>query len=177
MSNITLNSAIANAITETVSLSGKADRKLGSTIDLMVSEKMVSTDFVSPKSKTKTSTASPEMFEQINAAIVAGFTKAAQQLLAKPTKSLEEADKAEKRYWQQQIGAKRNDFETGLAKRELAKRGGADASRTPRQPKSPVEKLRAALETVEKVVQGHDAWDFDAADFQTALRSLNRLVK
>jgi len=172
MSNITLNAAIANAITETVSLSGKADRKLGSTIDLMVSEKMVSTDFVSPKSKTKTSTASPEMFEQINAAIVAGFTKAAQQLLAKPTKSLEDADKAEKRYWQQQIGAKRNDFETGLAKRE-----GADASREPRQPKSPVEKLRAALETVEKVVQGHDAWDFDAADFQTALRSLNRLVK
>jgi len=172
MSNITLNATIANAITETVSLSGKADRKLGSTIDLMVSEKMVSTDFVSPKSKTKTSTASPEMFEQINAAIVAGFTKAAQQLLAKPTKSLEDADKAEKRYWQQQIGAKRNDFETGLAKRE-----GADASREPRQPKSPVEKLRAALETVEKVVQGHDAWDFDAADFQTALRSLNRLVK
>jgi len=172
MSNITLNAAIASAITETVSLSGKADRKLGSTIDLMVSEKMVSTDFVSPKSKTKTSTASPEMFEQINAAIVAGFTKAAQQLLAKPTKSLEDADKAEKRYWQQQIGAKRNDFETGLAKRE-----GADASREPRQPKSPVEKLRAALETVEKVVQGHDAWDFDAADFQTALRSLNRLVK
>lgn len=172
MSNITLNATIANAITETVSLSGKADRKLGSTIDLMVSEKMVSTDFVSPKSKTKTSTASPEMFEQINAAIVAGFTKAAQQLLAKPTKSLEDADKAEKRYWQQQIGAKRNDFETGLAKRE-----GADAGRTARQPKSPVEKLRAALETVEKIVQGHDAWDFDAADFQTALRSLNRLVK
>ena len=172
MSNITLNAAIASAITETVSLSGKADRKLGSTIDLMSSEKMVSTDFVSPKSKTKTSTASPEMFEQINSAIVAGFTKAAQQLLAKPTKSLEDADKAEKRYWQQQIGAKRNDFETGLAKRE-----GADASREPRQPKSPVEKLRAALETVEKVVQGHDAWDFDAADFQTALRSLNRLVK
>lgn len=172
MSNITLNATIANAITETVSLSGKADRKLGSTIDLMVSEKMVSTDFVSPKSKTKTSTASPEMFEQINAAIVAGFTKAAQQLLAKPTKSLEDADKAEKRYWQQQIGAKRNDFETGLAKRE-----GADDTRAARQPKSPVEKLRAALETVEKVVQGHDAWDFDAADFQTALRSLNRLVK
>ncbi len=175
MSNITLSTVIANAITETVSLSGKADRKLGSTIDLLVSEGMRSTDFISPKSEA--STASPEQFEAVNVAIVAGFTKAAQQLLAKPTKSLEDADKAEKRYWQQQIGAKRNDFETGLAKRELAKRGGADASRTPRQPKSPVEKLRAALETVEKIVQGHDAWDFDAADFQTALRSLNRLVK
>jgi len=170
MSNITLSTVIANAITETVSLSGKADRKLGSTIDLLVSEGMRSTDFISPKSEA--STASPEQFEAVNVAIVAGFTKAAQQLLAKPTKSLEDADKAEKRYWQQQIGAKRNDFKRGLEKRE-----GADDSRAARQPKSPVEKLRAALETVEKVVQGHDAWDFDAADFQTALRSLNRLVK
>ena len=170
MSNITLSPAIAAAITEAVALTGKAERKFGSTIDLLAAEGFRSTDFISPKSDA--STASPEQWDAINAAIVAGFTKAAQQLLDKPTKSLEEPAKAEKRYWQQQIGAKRNDFKRGLEKRE-----GADESRTPRQPKSPVEKLRAALEAVEKVVQGHDAWDFDAADFQTALRSLNRLVK
>ena len=163
MSNITLNATIANAITETVSLSGKADRKLGSTIDLMVSEKMVSTDFVSPKSKDKTSTASPEMFEQINAAIVAGFTKAVQGLLAKPTKSLEDADKAEKRYWQQQIGARRNDFETGLAKRE-----GADASRAARQPKAAIDKLVTALTNVEKIIQSNE-WEFDAVDFMNCI--------
>ena len=94
MSNITLNAAVANAITETVSLSGKANRKLGSTIDLLSSEGFRSTDFISPKSEA--STASPEQFEAINAAIVAGFTKAVQQLLVKPTKSLEDADKAGK---------------------------------------------------------------------------------
>lgn len=170
MSNITLDLTAAKAITETVSLLGKAERKMGSAIDALVAAGMRSTDFISPKSEA--STAAPEQFEAINAAIVAGFTKAAQQLLDKPTKSLEDADKAEKRYWQQQIGARRNDFKRGLEKRE-----GADEGRAPRQPKSQVEKLRAALETVEKIVQGHDAWEFDAADFQTALRGLNRMVK
>ena len=170
MSNITLSPAIAAAITEAVALTGKAERKLGSTIDLLLAEGFRSTDFISPKSDA--STASPEQFDAINAAIVAGFTKAAQQLLDKPTKSLEDAAKAEKRYWQQQIGAKRNDFKRGLEKRE-----GADDSRAARQPKSAEDKLRAALETVEKIVQGHDAWTFDAADFLNGLRDLNRAIK
>lgn len=170
MSNITLNLDAAKAITETVSLLGKAERKMGSAIDALVAAGMRSTDFISPKSEA--STASPEQFEAINAAIVAGFTKAIQQLLDKPTKSLEDADKVEKRYWMQQIGARRNDFKRGLEKRE-----GADDSRAARQPKSAEDKLRAALETVEKIVQGHDAWGFDASDFQTALRNLNRMIK
>lgn len=162
MSNITLSTAIANAITEAVALTGKAERKLGSTIDLLWSEGFKSSDFVSPKSEG--STASPEQFEAINAAIVAGFTKAAQQLLDKPTKALEDAEKAEKRYWQQQIGAKRNDFKRGLAKRE-----GAEDNRAPRQPKAAIDKLRAALETVEKIAQGQEDWDFDVTDFLTCI--------
>jgi len=170
MSNITLSPAIATAITEAVLLAGKAERKLGSTIDMLVAEGMRSTDFISPKSDG--STASPEQFDAINAAIVAGFTKAAQQLLDKPTKSLEDADKAEKRYWQQQIGAKRNDFKRGLAKRE-----GADDTRAPQPPKSAEDKIRIALETVEKIVQGAEALNFDADTFLKALRDLNRMVK
>jgi outer membrane PBP1 activator LpoA protein len=157
MSNITLSPAIAAAITEAVALTGKAERKLGSTIDLLWSEGFKSSDFISPKSEA--STASPEQFDAINAAIVAGFTKAAQQLLDKPTKSLEDAAKAEKRYWQQQIGAKRNDFKRGLEKRE-----GADDSRAARQPKAAIDKLRVALETVEKIAQGNE-WEFDVVDF------------
>lgn len=157
MSNIVLSPEIATAITEAVALSGKAERKLGSTIDLLVAGGFRSTDFVSPKSEA--STASPEQWDAINAAIVAGFTKPVQQLLDKPTKSLEDAAKAEKRYWQQQIGAKRSDFQRGLQKREMA-----DDSRAARQPKAAIDKLRVALETVEKIAQANE-WDFDVVDF------------
>jgi outer membrane PBP1 activator LpoA protein len=157
MSNITLSPAIAAAITEAVALTGKAERKFGSTIDLLAAEGFRSTDFISPKSDA--STASPEQWDAINAAIVAGFTKAAQQLLDKPTKSLEDPAKAEKRYWQQQIGAKRNDFKRGLQTREMA-----DNSRAARQPKAAIDKLRVALETVEKIAQANE-WEFDVVDF------------
>ena len=170
MSNIILSAIVANAITETVALTGKAERKMGSTIDLLWAEGMKSTDFISPKSEG--STASPEQFEAINAAIVAGFTKAAQQLLDKPTKALEDADKAEKRYWQQQIGAKRNDFKRGLAKRE-----GAEDNRAARQPKAAIDKLRAALETVEKIIQGQEAWDFDVTVFMDHIKAANKIAK
>jgi hypothetical protein len=89
-----------------------------SSIDALVSAGMRSTDFVSPKSKDGLSTASPEQFEAINAAIVAGFSARTQKLLVAPTKALSETDKSDKRYWQQQIGARRNDFKRALEKRE-----------------------------------------------------------
>jgi hypothetical protein len=92
--------------------------------------------------------------------------------MAAPTKALPEADKAEKRYWQQQIGARRNDFQRGLAKRE----GIAD-DRAPQAPKSPEDKIRAMIESIEKIVQGAEGLTFDATDFLKDLRALNRKIK
>jgi hypothetical protein len=92
--------------------------------------------------------------------------------MAAPTKALPEEDKAEKRYWQQQIGARRNDFQRGLEKRE----GIAD-DRAPQAPKSPEDKIRAMIESIEKIVQGAEGLTFDAADFLKDLRALNRKIK
>jgi outer membrane PBP1 activator LpoA protein len=131
MSNVTLNTAAATAITAAVSAVEGAARKMQSSIDTLVASGMRSTDFISPKSKDGGSTSSPEQFEAINAAIVAGFTARGQKLLAAPTKALPEADKAEKRYLQQQIGARRNDFKRGLEKRE-----GAADDRAPNHQKT-----------------------------------------
>ena len=103
---------------------------------------------------------------------MAGFTAAVQKLMAAPTKSLQDVDKAEKRYWQQQIGARRNDFKRALEKRE----GRAD-TRTPQAPKSAEDKIRAQIETIEKIVQGAEALTFEAEPFLKALRELNRMVK
>ena len=172
MSNITLTTAAAAAITAAVSAVEGASRKMQSSIDALVAAGMRSTDFVSPKSKDGGSTASPEQFDAINTAIVAGFTARTQKLLVAPTKALPEADKAEKRYAQQQIGARRNDFKRGLEKRE----GKAD-DRAPQQPKSAEDKIRAMIESIEKLVQGAEALTFDAADFLKALRDLNKMVK
>ena len=172
MSNVTLNPAVATAITAAVAAVEGASRKMQSSIDALVSAGMRSTDFISPKAKDGLSTASPEQFEAINAAIVAGFSARTQKLLAAPTKALSETDKADKRYWQQQIGARRNDFKRGLEKRE-----GANDTRAPQQSKSPEDKIRAMLESVEKIVQGTEGLTFDAADFLKRLRDLNRMVK
>lgn len=172
MSNVTLNPAAANAITAAVAAGWLATRKLRSSIDALVAAGMRSTDFISPKSKDGASTASPEQFEAINAAIVAGFSAQGQKLLVAPTKALSDADKAEKRYLQQQIGARRNDFKRGLEKRE-----GVTDTRAAQQPKSPEDKIRAMIESIEKIVQGAEGLTFDAADFLKDLRALNRKIK
>lgn len=172
MSNVTLNPAVATAITAAVAAVEGASRKMQSSIDALVSAGMRSTDFISPKAKDGLSTASPEQFEAINAAIVAGFTARVQKLLTAPTKALSDADKSDKRYWQQQIGARRNDFKRGLEKRE-----GVTDTRAAQQPKSPEDKIRAMIESIEKIVQGAEGLTFDAADFLKDLRALNRKIK
>ena len=172
MSNIKADGDLLKHITQGVAAVASAIRKIASSIDALHAGGMRSTDFISPKSKDGASTSSPEQFEAINAAIVAGFTVRGQKLLAAPTKALPEADKAEKRYLQQQIGARRNDFKRGLEKRE-----GAADDRAPQAPKSPEDKIRAMIESIEKIVQGAEGLTFDAADFLKDLRALNRKIK
>lgn len=172
MSNTILKTEVATAITAAVAAVEGASRKMASSIDALVAAGMRSTDFISPKSKSGDSTASPEQFDAINAAIVAGFTARVRKLLDAPTKALGDADKSDKRYWQQQIGARRNDF-----KRALEKREGKVDDRAPQAPKSPEDKIRAMIESIEKVVQNADGLTFDAADFLKDLRALNRKIK
>jgi len=57
-------------------------------------------------------------FDAVTDAVVMGFTESNRKLLDKPTKSLSEAQKVNKRYWQQQKGALRNDFGSKLQRRE-----------------------------------------------------------
>ena len=47
-----------------------------------------------------------------------GFTASVQALLKKDTKGLSDAQKAEKRNWQQQIGSKMKDLRNALTRRE-----------------------------------------------------------
>tara|TARA_R100000655_G_scaffold281_1_gene1124 strand:- start:3277 stop:3801 length:525 start_codon:yes stop_codon:yes gene_type:complete len=128
-----VNAKLASAIANAVSAATKSLRATQTAIDLFVAEGWRSTDLISPKGKDSKSTASEEKFAELNKAIVAGFTATTQKLLETNTKTLTETGKANKRYWQQQIGARRNDFKTALAKREDAKNGGANTKRSDAQ--------------------------------------------
>ena len=124
-----INAKLASAIANAVSITNKSVKAMASAIDLMVAEGFKSTDFISPKGKDSTSTSSPEQFAEINAAIVAGFSATVQKLLDTPAKALTESGKFNKRNWQMQIGARRNDFKRALEKRE-AIAAGTQANRT-----------------------------------------------
>lgn len=132
MSNF-VNAKLASAIANAVSATTKSLRATQTAIDLFVAEGWKSTDLISPKGKDNKSTATEEKFAELNSAIVAGFTASTQKLLETNTKALTDTGKANKRYWQQQIGARRNDFKTALAKREDAKNGGANTKRSDAQ--------------------------------------------
>jgi len=170
MSNIILNTQVADAITATVEALRSADRKMTSAVDIFVANKMRSTDFISPKSND--STASPEMFEQINAAIVAGFTATARKLLEAPTKGLEDAEKAEKRYLQQQIGARRNDFKRALEKRENV---GADG--TPNRTRTIDEWFRDMANDGIKKLRNAEEAPFQIDDMMAAMNKVLDLAK
>jgi hypothetical protein len=79
------------------------------------------------------------------------------QLLEKNTKSLTDPQKTTKRYWQQQIGARRNDFKRAMEKRENvgATDSGAQRTRTAEQ------RIRDNLNDIIKVCQNAEDVKFD----------------
>jgi len=182
MANKTKNwatEASLTAMTAAVAARRTADTKLESAIDVLWANGARSTDMISPDSKDrkdgKVSTATKEQYAASRAAVVAGFTKAHQQLLEKPTKSLEDIDKATKRYWQQQIGARLKDFFDGLEKREAAANPEA-ATTQPTVTKPAIEKLGDAIDTAEKILQGDGVFP-DWFDVPTATATIQQFRK
>ena len=168
-----------NAMTAAVEAKRKADNKMDSAIDVLWANGARSTDMISPDSKDrkdgKVSTATKEDYAKARSAVVAGFTKAVQQLLDKPTKSLEDIDKANKRYWQQQIGARLKDFFDGLEKREAAANPEANTTQ-PKVTKPAIEKLGDAIDTAERILQGDGVFP-DWFDVPTATKTIQTFRK
>jgi len=81
--------------------------------------------------KTDDSDRAEDFRNALKVAIIASFTVAGQKLLDTPTKGLSDNKKAQKRYMQQQIGARVNDYKRGLERRlEGPAKKGADQNRT-----------------------------------------------
>ena len=73
-----------------------------------------------------------------------------QGLLAKPTKGLTDQQKSDKRYWQQQIGARVNDIARALTKREAQDDDGDGANNTSTWEDRTKKVLTAIVDAVQK---------------------------
>lgn len=161
-------SAISNAVSRSIN----ADKAGVKALDALIADGFDKpTDFTSPKSADSTATA--DEFEAINAAIVMGFSADVRKLLLKPVKSLSEEQKTTRRYWQQQIGARRNDFKRQLEKRLAADKpdGAGPRNRTLDQ------RVRDNLNDVIKACQNAEEATFDVPDMVARVKAALEILK
>lgn len=173
MTNRKLETITIERVSKAVASSILADKHGIAAIDSLIADGFDKpTDFVSPKSQG--STISVEEFNAINDAIVLGFTADIQRLLAKPVKSLTDTQKTTRRYWQQQIGAKRNDFKRGMQRRiDAANDDGNGASRT----RTIDEWFRDMANDGIKKCRSAEEAPFDIADMIKACEAVLKLAK
>jgi hypothetical protein len=168
----TLNTATQNKIASAVELGIKADKAGVAALDLLIADGFDKvTDYVSPKSDG--STIHADEWTALKAAVVLGFTKTNQALLAKPTNSLTETQKSDKRYWQQQINARIGDFKTQLGKRLNANESDGAGSRN-----RPLDqRIRDNLNDVIKVCQSAEEPNFDVTDMVAKVKLALAVLK
>ena len=167
--NEVLPKNISGLITADTKATVRSNKTRGSVIQALVDQEFLWTDFISAKSKE--STATPEFQQSVDAAIIAGFTEEVQALLDVPTKELEDKEKAEKRYWQQQVGAKRADYKKALKKMQEPKRDPVHHS--------DLEKICIKLAEIQVLLQETEeelSLDFDVADAIETVRLLEEEI-
>ena len=120
----TIPEAVAKAITSDVQVDVKRGKTRGKTLDVMQAEG-ITPDMLTAPDKGADRT----LYDSICRAVVAGFSAAAQSMLAGEAKALktigEDQAKANRdtkcrenrKYWQQQIGSKIKDYRKGLIRR------------------------------------------------------------
>lgn len=170
----TLSTEARKAIAKAVELGTKADRATVVAVDFLIAEGFDKpTDYQSPKGKDSTVTV--EEWDHLKETVVLGFTKTAQGLLAKPTKSLSDAHKAEKRYWQQQINSRIGDFKKQVAKRINGADSESDGAGS--KPRSTDQRVRDKLNETLKIVEKSEDANFNVPDMVKAVKAALKLIK
>lgn len=168
----TLNTATQKKIASAVELGIKADKAGIAALDLLIADGFDKvTDYISPKSDG--STIHADEWTALRSAVVMGFTKTNQALLEKPTKSLTETQKSDKRYWQQQIGARIGDFKSQISKRLNANESDGAGSRN-----RPLDqRVRDNLNDVIKVCQSAEEPNFDVTEMVVKVKQALAVLK
>jgi formate-dependent nitrite reductase cytochrome c552 subunit len=131
----TLPTEVAKAITDRVKILGAADTAQEKAIDLMVASNIMPEMFVAPKKGEDRA-----FYDSLKVAVIAGFPPIAQNLLIADISTLVKTEHAgetaheklkpttgNRKYWQQQIGSRINDFKVSLQNR-LAKKNDPEGS-------------------------------------------------
>ena len=120
----------ASHVTAHAKAAVKTEGLMAKACDAMIADEITVAMF---SKKTDDSDRAEDFRNGLKAAIIVSFTAADQRLLDTPTKGLSDNKKAHKRYMQQQIGARVNDYKRGLERRVYLRRPankGADQKRT-----------------------------------------------
>ena len=140
-----LNDECVNAVKGFVAQATKTDKVKTAMADTLHAEGITSDDCVAPKKGEDRA-----FFESLRAAVVLGFTATNQRLLATPAKALTDQQKSDKRYWQQQIGARINDIARALKRREMQDEDGDGANNTSTWEDRAKKALTAMIDAVQK---------------------------
>ena len=109
----TVSKAASQVITAAVSKKLASERATAIVADALQADGVTPEMMRAPKDKS----ADRSFYDSLCVAVVAGFSASVQTLLKKETKTLSDAQKKEKREWQQQIGSKIKDFRNALQRR------------------------------------------------------------
>ena len=123
--SIQLSKASTDAIRVWTNKSIEAEGKQTTMVDALVADGVVAEMLLSKDNQFDS-----DLTDSVKSAIVLGFSKSAQSLLAFTTaeaKKLPDAKKADRRYWHQQVGSKLKDLRNALNRR---KERGASSTAT-----------------------------------------------
>lgn len=110
------------------------------------------------------------VYDFVTEAIISGYHKNDQALIRTDVKSLDDVQKAKRKELQQRLGTYRNRLQKYLA--ELAIQSG-EVEVEEKAEKTPVEKIRIALETALKVMQGDEnPQGYDPVDLTKRINSM-----
>ena len=164
--------SISNALQKVMIADVKAQIAAGKSgvkaTDMLVAEGFKYTDLISPgtvNNPNPKSTATKELHDKVTKIIKLGFTAGVQKVLETPTNALTEHDKANKRYWTQQIGTQRAAWKRSLQKRVTP----------PNRTRPIAERVGEALDTLIKLVEEAEKAPFDTVEMLEALKTAKRI--
>lgn len=165
------------AITSATASQIKANGRTSATVDQLVADGMLWTDFIAPSAERSTST--PELHKALKAAIVEGFSASDRKLLATPTKALNDDNSAAKRLKQQSVGAFMGAFKRDLKARQApatpktraAQQPTGEASEVAESGKGVNVKLLELIVSATKKAQGCDDPSFNVNEFVKLMKA------
>tara|TARA_R110000822_G_scaffold113180_1_gene244284 strand:- start:151 stop:777 length:627 start_codon:yes stop_codon:yes gene_type:complete len=165
------------AITSATASQIKANGRTSATVDQLMADGMLWTDFIAPSGEGSTST--PELHKALKAAIVEGFSAGDRKLLATPTKALNDDNSAAKRLKQQSVGAFMGSFKRDLKARQepaapktrAAQQPTGEAGEASESGKDVNIKLLELIVSATKKAQGMDDPSFNVNEFVRLMKA------